>query len=805
MEFPVPHRTGPIRSVTPTIDIYIKLAQYPTLAHAIRVRMRDELFHRSIIDPETFNAEVKAKALESQRREGLFDPFGQEPAHVWQKRKDRIRDYQTDAYFANNLSLSLLDSIIEDVLNSQPGHSDSIELTFNPEIAPWEMLFRQGELYEALPPDQLEKVKHHLEEIKVVLIKGMISDQLRFIAVAKHVLSIDDLRRIYRRRIGGGKIGGKAAGMILAWKILRQKSTDGSPDLSEFVEIPDSYFLGSEVIYDFRLMNNLDSYMNQKYRPLEEIRREHPKIEAEHLAGRFSEGIVDNLRYVLEQFGSDPIIVRSSSLLEDNFGFSFAGKYNSYFCPNQGTPKENLRDLLDAIRRVYASTINPDAILYRKHHGLIDYDERMAVLLQRVRGKRYGRYFMPSIAGVGFSRNPFRWHPKIRREDGFLRIVWGVGTRAVDRVDNDYPRLISLSHPQLRPESTPQAQRQYAQWYVDLVDLEQNKFTTLPINQVLNRDFPDLRYIASLDKGDYLERILSVGALDADDRFVLTFDALVRDRKFVTLMRTALARLEEGYKTPVDMEFTVEILPGRPYPDFKLHLLQCRPLSQRANEESVKIPTDVPPRRILFTSRGLIPNGRAEQIRYIIFVNPEKYRQIPDTTTKLELGRAIGRLNKLLENESFILIGPGRWGSTNLELGVRVSYADIYNTKVLIELGVAQDGKPPELSYGTHFFQDLVESGIFSLPIPLHLEGASFNWRFFRLAPNSLANLLPEDTKLAPYLQVIDLPRLTKGYRLNVLMDGATNDEAIGYLVKSTQNDQEKGKPQSSFGYPFAA
>jgi hypothetical protein len=805
MEFPVPHRTGPIRSVTPTIDIYIKLAQYPTLAHAIRVRMRDELFHRSIIDPETFNAEIKAKALESQRREGLFDPFGQEPAHVWQKRKDRIRDYQTDAYFANNLSLSLLDTIIEDVLNSQPGHSDSIELTFNPEIAPWEMLFRQGELYEALPPDQLEKVKHHLQEIKVVLIKGMISDQLRFIAVAKHVLSIDDLRRIYRRRIGGGKIGGKAAGMLLAWKILRQKSTDGGPDLSEFVEIPDSYFLGSEVIYDFRLMNNLDSYMNQKYRPLEEIRQEHPKIVAEHLAGRFPEGIVDNLRYVLQQFGSDPIIVRSSSLLEDNFGFSFAGKYSSYFCPNQGTPKENLRDLLDAIRRVYASTINPDAILYRKHHGLIDYDERMAVLLQRVRGKRYGRYFMPSIAGVGFSRNPFRWHPKIRREDGFLRIVWGVGTRAVDRVDNDYPRLISLSHPQLRPESTPQAQRQYAQWYVDLVDLEQNKFTTLPINQVLNRDFPDLRYIASLDKGDYLERILSVGALDADDRFVLTFDALVRDRKFVTLMRTALARLEEGYKTPVDMEFTVEILPGRPYPDFKLHLLQCRPLSQRANEESVKIPTDVPPRRILFTSQGLIPNGRAEQIRYIIFVNPEKYRQIPDTTTKLELGRAIGRLNKLLENESFILIGPGRWGSTNLELGVRVSYADIYNTKVLIELGVAQDGKPPELSYGTHFFQDLVESGIFSLPIPLHLEGASFNWRFFRLAPNSLANLLPEDTKLAPYLQVIDLPRLTKGYRLNVLMDGATNDEAIGYLVKSTQNDQEKGKPQSSLGYPFAA
>jgi hypothetical protein len=251
------------------------------------------------------------------------------------------------------------------------------------------------------------------------------------------------------------------------------------------------------------------------------------------------------------------------------------------------------------------------------------------------------------------------------------------------------------------------------------------------------------------------------------------------------------------------MEFTVEILPGRPYPDFKLHLLQCCPLSQRKNEDLVEIPTDVPKTHVLFTSRGLIPNGRAEQIRYIIFVNPEKYRQIPSNSTKLELGRVIGRLNKQMEGESFILIGPGRWGSTNLELGVRVTYADIYNTKVLIELGVAQDGKPPELSYGTHFFQDLVESGIYSLPIPLHLEGASFNWPFFRLAPNSLTEFLPEDDKLAPYLKVIDLPKVTKGWRLNVLMDGTNNDEAIGFLVKNQKSDLITAKEQSTMGYPF--
>src|SRR5690606_26370769 len=128
----------------------------------------------------------------------------------------------------------------------------------------------------------------------------------------------------------------------------------------------------------------------------------------------------------------------------------FAGKYQSYFCANQGSEEENLKELLDAIRMVYASALNPDALLYRKRHNLIDYDERMAILIQHVRGERYKHYFFPTVAGVGFSRNPFRWNPKIERDAGFLRLVWGMGTRAVDRVSDDYPRMIALSHPTLR-------------------------------------------------------------------------------------------------------------------------------------------------------------------------------------------------------------------------------------------------------------------------------------------------------------------------------------------------------------------
>lgn len=782
MNPPLQSDQSQIRSITPTIDVYIKLAQYPILANQIRTRMREELFRRGIVDAIQFEQEVEDKSLESQRREGLHDPFGQEQANIWQKRKDRVRDFQTDAYFANNLGITLLDQIIDEVRDNQPGATDSIELTFNPEVAPWELLFRQGEFYESLDSPEKEKVKHHLQEIKVVLIKGMISDQLRFIGVAKKVFSIADLRRIYRRRIGGGKIGGKSAGMTLAWKILQQKVADDGLDISQQVQIPDSFFIGSEVIYDFRLMNNLENVMNQKYKTLEEIRAEHDSIVAAHLQGEFPSEIIDQLSLVLEQMGSDPIIVRSSSLLEDNFGFAFAGKYQSYFCPNQGSPEENLEDLLNNIKRVYASSINPDALLYRQRQKLIDYDERMAVLIQRVRGKRHGRYYFPTIAGVGFSHNPFRWNAKIRREDGFLRMVWGMGTRAVDRVDNDYPRMISLSHPQLRPETTAKAMRQYAQWYIDVVDLEENRFKTLPVTELLNADYPELRFIASEDKGEYLQKIVSVGGLNEDDRFVLTFDYLTRDKRFVNLMRGALTRLEKSYKTPVDIEFTVEIIPNYPYPDYKLNLLQCRPLSHRV-DELVTIPENIPEEDVLFASRGLIPDGKAEQIQYVIFVNPEKYGRIPEVTTKLELGRAIGRLNKLLEKKPFILIGPGRWGSENLDLGVRVTYADIFNTKVLIEMAVAKDGKPPELSYGTHFFQDLVESGIHSLPLHLHMAGSQFKWEFFNESPNVLGQLLPGDAALGEWLQVIDVPAVSHGRVLDIYMDG-TADEAVGFLVQ---------------------
>jgi hypothetical protein len=267
---------------------------------------------------------------------------------------------------------------------------------------------------------------------------------------------------------------------------------------------------------------------------------------------------------------------------------------------------------------------------------------------------------------------------------------------------------------------------------------------------------------------------------------VLTFNGLTKDRRFVDLMRGALQRLEAIYHRPVDIEFAIDIRPGSPQTDYQLFVLQCRPLSQRAEDRAVKIPRNIPPKDILFKSNRLVPDGRAEGIRYIVYVDPTTYYALPNTTVKHELARAIGRLNKRLEKEPFILMGPGRWGSVNIDLGVHVTYGDIFNTRVLIEMAVSHDGRMPELSYGTHFFQDLVEAGIHSLPLHLGTgpDAGDFNWAFFERSSNQLAELLPADANLSPYLKVIDLALLPGDRRLNILMNGA-REEAVGFLTQA--------------------
>jgi hypothetical protein len=771
--------TLPPTSADKTLRIYLALVQYPVLSAQIRTRMRRALFERGVITQSAFEAEAREKAIRSQMREAIQDPYSEEPAEIWEMRLSTIRDHLTNFYFAYNLPYDLFEQIVRQALTERGVSPEDLRVSFNPELAPQYMLFEHAAAIENLPPAERAQEEHRLREIKVVLIRTLISDQLAYVKIAKEWLTIADLRDIRQRKIGGGKIGGKAAGMLLAYRILEEVASE---EIRQHLSIPESYFLGADVTYQFMALNGLMHWNDQKYKNEEQIRLEYPQIQHDFLHGEFPMDTHEALTNLLERVGQQPLIVRSSSLLEDNFGTSFAGKYESLFCPNQGSEAENLRDLTRAIQRIYASVFNADALTYRRSKGLQDYDERMAILIQVVEGERFGRYYLPHGAGVAFSRNQFRWSSQIRREDGFMRLVWGLGTRAVDRVGNDYPRLVALSHPLLHPQASPKLVMRYSQQFVDLIDLEDNDVKSLPIHEVLSPGYPALRYITQLNQDDYLTplRINLIGG--GVSSLVITYDELLRRTPVAGRMREILNLLEEHYKSPVDTEFTLQVKdPYSTNPEVDICLLQCRPQSH-LKESKTRLPASINPADVVFSTRRVVPEGHVEGIRYVLFVPPEEYLALPTHAARVKLGRLIGLLNATMENCPYICVGPGRWGTSNSELGVPLGYGDIYHSRALVEISGQDFGLAPEPSFGTHFFQDLLESNIYPLAVDLDDEDVAFNRDFFYHTPNRIAEFLPQAAGLEAALRLIEVSNYRPGAHLELIMDDEKG-QAVALLV----------------------
>ena len=253
----------------------------------------------------------------------------------------------------------------------------------------------------------------------------------------------------------------------------------------------------------------------------------------------------------------------------------------------------------------------------------------------------------------------------------------------------------------------------------------------------------------------------------------ITFDKLIRATPFVDRIHTMLTRLEQVYGCPVDIEFATD---GQ-----KFYILQCRALSQAAEFAPVSIPPDIPDEDVIFEASRYVRGGLIEDIEYIVYIQAAKYYALPTRQRRLELARVVGRINRKLEPRSFVLMGPGRWGSNDILLGVPVRYADLNRCRLLIEIAHQKDGFCPEVSFGTHFFQDLVEAGIDYIPLYPDEDGTRFNEKFLATSPNALADVVPQDAEFARDIQVIHVPRVTGGRRLTVAMDGE-NDKALGYL-----------------------
>jgi len=244
----------------------------------------------------------------------------------------------------------------------------------------------------------------------------------------------------------------------------------------------------------------------------------------------------------------------------------------------------------------------------------------------------------------------------------------------------------------------------------------------------------------------------------------LTFDNLLEKTAFVPLAKKILSRIEAAYGNPVDIEFAWE--------DQKLYILQCRSLSTRKELEKVTLPDDIPQDGILFTTQAGLATGIVADLEYIVYVNPKGYDTLETFAGKMKIASAVNLLNKNLNGKRYALMGPGRWGSNDINLGVRVTYANINRARLLVEIAFAKEGYTPEVSYGTHFFQDLVEADIAIVPLFPDEPGEFLNETFLLESENILSRIAPEVQDSAEVVRVIHVPAVRKGQLLQVYLDG---------------------------------
>lgn len=640
------------------------------------------------------------------------------------------------------------------------------------------------ERYRHIGVDEGELSLYTQQGLRVSLIRRFFSESLNFINVAKSFLEIKDFYDLLGRIISPpachGKLGGKSAGLFLAKKII-EKTPEASAVLHQ-IKVPKTWYVTSDWIQSFVHHNDLEDVLNRKYMEINQVRQEYPHLIALFKSCSLPSEFAKGLALALDDFGDVPLIVRSSSLLEDRPGSAFSGKYKSLFLGNRGTKEERLAALMDAIAEVYASIFGPDPTEYRAERGLLDVHEEMGIMIQEVVGRSVGKYFFPACSGVAFSNNEFRWSSRIKREDGLIRLVPGLGTRAVDRIADDYPMLIAPGQPTLRVNVTPDEIVKYSPKRIDLINLERNTFETVDLAELLHQagaDYPQIRNFISLVSHDRVEPLVGPLPDFRVQETAFTFEGLIRGTPFVTCIRELLDLLQSKLGTPVDIEFA--------YDGANLYLLQCRPQSYSADAVPTAIPQNLPADKVVFSANHFVSNGKAPDITHVVYVDLESYSQLPDELSMREVGRAISRLNKLLPKRQFILVGPGRWGSRgDIKLGVPVNYSDINNTAMLVEVARKKGNYLPELSFGTHFFQDLVEASIRYLPLYPDDPTTAFNERFFRRSRNILQEFIPEFAYLAETLRVIDVPLETGGLILRVLMN-ADLDQAIAFLSSPQQ------------------
>jgi CheY-like chemotaxis protein len=526
-------------------------------------------------------------------------------------------------------------------------------------------------------------------------------------------------------RIGEGSIGGKARGLaFLDSLITRNKILDKFPDV--LVTIPRTVVLTTDVFDEFMEENNLYSVALSETVSDQEIL---DKFISSRLPFRIHEDL-----YTFISVIHNPIAVRSSSLLEDSHYQPFAGIYSTYMIPFVKNDERLMIEMLaEAIKSVYASAFFKDSKAYMNATLNVIDEEKMAIVMQEVCGEQYGDHFYPSFSGVARSINFYPIEPE-KAEDGIANVALGLGKYIVDggltlRFSPKYPRkILQLSTPEMALKETQRV------FYA--LDLDASRFKAtlddganllkLKLNQAEKDN--SIRQIASTY--DFNNEVLRDGVLH-EGKKLITFANILQHNVFplAEILDLVLKIGQHDMNKPVEIEFAVN-LSRKKGESHIFNLLQIRPIVD--NKENVGVDLDkIDLEQALIYSESALGNGLIQNIKDIVYVKPQAF----DPAQSLLISEEIGKLNgQFLEKHiNYVLVGPGRWGSTDPWLGIPVKWPQISAARVIVESGLENYHIDP--SQGTHFFQNLTSFRVGYFTINPHINHGHYDLEFLDTQP----------------------------------------------------------------------
>ena len=576
-------------------------------------------------------------------------------------------------------------------------------------------LFPIAQMFKFISPDDFRELTD-LRRFIIQAISSFRHGKGRGIIAEFDKISFDEYRLF--SRIGQGSIGGKARGLAFINSVIKANNIFNKFK-DTLITVPRTVVLSTDIFDEFMEMNDLYK-ISLSDMPDEEILKY-------FLNARLPDHVYQDL-YAILTIVKNPIAIRSSSKLEDSYYQPFAGIYSTYMLPQADDRDLTVKNLADAIKEVYASVYYRESKAYMTATSNVIDEEKMGIILQEVCGQKYGNRFYPTLSGVARSINFYPIEPE-KPEDGIVNVAYGLGKLIVDggaslRFSPRYPHnILQLTNPEMALRDT---QKKF--YALDLsidsfVPSTDDGINILKLNLKEAENDPPFHYAASTV--DYENHIIRDG-LHEGGRKIVSFSSILKHHQFL-LAEILDFLLEMGAKemnNPIEIEFAVNLDTPKGYPKV-FNFLQIRPIV--VNEQAGQFHVgDVSREKTIIYSESALGNGLIRNIQDIIYVKPESF----NASRSEIIAGIIDKLNSqcMRENRHYVLVGPGRWGSTDPWLGIPIKWGQISMTRLIVESGLNNYRIEP--SQGTHFFQNLTSFRIGYFTVNPYMNDGFYDLEF---------------------------------------------------------------------------